>query len=122
MPASWMRRLYQQRSLEALRSTQKQLQEATSEEETPDPDLEQAFRENSVVIASQEERILMLRKALEVQGAAIADNPHYDIQQPPQQSLPPAGPLPQVAASAPPNEDQNGSPNFNNEDSEGIYL
>ncbi|KAG9100458.1 hypothetical protein FRC06_004128 [Ceratobasidium sp. 370] len=104
-----------QNSLQALGSTQRQLQEAIAEEVTPDPELEQALRENSVVIASQEERIVMLRNALEVQGAAIADNPHYDMMQAPSR-------LPPTAASALPSQDPANPPNAHEEDDEGVYL
>ncbi|QRW16155.1 tspO/MBR-related protein [Rhizoctonia solani] len=67
-------------SLRVLSSTQKQLQEAMAAETTPDVDLQEAYRENLEVIGSQEERIVMLRKALEARGAAVADNPHYQDQ------------------------------------------
>ncbi|CAE6424491.1 unnamed protein product [Rhizoctonia solani] len=69
-----------QNSLRVLSATQKQLQDAIASEVTPDVELQQAFQENLGVIGSQEERIVMLRKALEAQGAAIADNPHYQLQ------------------------------------------
>lgn len=61
----------------------------------------------------------MLRKALEAQGAAIADNPHYDIQQPPVQA---PSRLSQTAASALPSENPTNSPNTHEEDDEGVYL
>ncbi|KAF8608012.1 hypothetical protein BDV93DRAFT_285726 [Ceratobasidium sp. AG-I] len=110
-----------QHSLGALASTQKQLQEAINEDDHPDPDLVLAFQENSSVVASQEERIVMLRKALEAQGAAIADNPHYEVQQGP----PPAssGISPQEAASAlQPNNPPSQSDAHEAESSGGIYL
>ncbi|ELU45717.1 tspO/MBR family domain-containing protein [Rhizoctonia solani AG-1 IA] len=66
-------------SLRVLSSTQKQLQEAIAAETTPDVDLQEAYRENLEVMWSQEERIVMLRKALEARGAAVADNPHYQV-------------------------------------------
>jgi hypothetical protein len=70
--------------------------------------------------ASQEERIVMLRKALEAQGAAIADNPHYEVQyqQPPVSVVSPPG-----AASALRTDNSNGQSHAQeDEDSEGIYL
>ncbi|KAG9088783.1 hypothetical protein FS749_001901 [Ceratobasidium sp. UAMH 11750] len=106
-----------QNSLQALGSTQKQLQEAISDEAAPDPEFEQALRENSIVIASQEERIVMLRKALEVQGAAIADNPHYDIRQPPAQA-PPVRATPASLSENPTNPPDA----HDDDDSEGVYL
>ncbi|KAG8687789.1 hypothetical protein FRC12_019111 [Ceratobasidium sp. 428] len=109
-----------QHSLQALGSTQTQLQEAIVGEVSPDPELEQALQENSIVIASQEERIVMLRKALEAQGAAIADNPHYDIQQPP---VPAPARLSQPATSTSPNESVVAPSTLHQEDdSEGVYL
>ncbi|KAB5595485.1 TspO/MBR family domain-containing protein [Ceratobasidium theobromae] len=68
-----------QNSLRVLLSTQTQLQDEIAKQNPPDVDLQQAFQENLEVVESQEERIVMLRTALEAQGAAIADNPHYAI-------------------------------------------
>ncbi|KAG9128211.1 hypothetical protein FRC07_002829 [Ceratobasidium sp. 392] len=111
-----------QHSLQALGSTQMQLQEAIAGESSPDLELEQALQENSVVIASQEERIVMLRKALEAQGAAIADNPHYNLQQPPV----PAPITARPSQTTPPvlsNEDAVNPLNAHGEDdSGGVYL
>jgi len=39
----------------------------------------EAFEENKIVISSQEERISMLRLALENKGLVSHDNPHYDL-------------------------------------------
>ncbi|CEL59687.1 hypothetical protein RSOLAG1IB_03620 [Rhizoctonia solani AG-1 IB] len=101
-----------QNSLRALSSTQKQLQDAMAVDVTPDADLQQAFQENLGVIGSQEERIMMLRKALEAQGAAIADSPHYQVH----------------ASSSPPpvtvSTNERGSDQISNENDEsgGVYL
>ncbi|KAG8949495.1 hypothetical protein FRC03_000322 [Tulasnella sp. 419] len=70
-----------QHSLERLRSTQVQLQEFLKESESPDADLSDAFNENKNVIASQEERIQLLRHALELKGGSVASNPHYAPQE-----------------------------------------
>ncbi|CUA70065.1 hypothetical protein RSOLAG22IIIB_00411 [Rhizoctonia solani] len=108
-----------QNSLRVLTETQKQLQDAISSEPTPDADLQQAFQENLEVIGSQEERIVMLRKALEAQGAAIADNPHYQVQSQPVSSLATA---PHEAASAPVIIRVPGQTSDQGDDSEGVYL
>ncbi|CAE6466880.1 unnamed protein product [Rhizoctonia solani] len=108
-----------QNSLRVLSSTQKQLQDAMALEITPDADLQQAFQENLGVIGSQEERIVMLRKALEAQGAAIAGSPHYQVHTQPN---PPPASMPQVAASVSTNG--RGPEQTSNEDDEsgGVYL
>ncbi|CAE6476334.1 unnamed protein product [Rhizoctonia solani] len=105
-------------SLRVLSSTQKQLQEAMAAETTPDVDLQEAYRENLEVIGSQEERIVMLRKALEARGAAVADNPHYQVHIHPSSLL--ATPS-EVAAPA----SRNGrvhEQTSNEDESGGVYL
>ncbi|KAF8517771.1 hypothetical protein JB92DRAFT_2809546, partial [Gautieria morchelliformis] len=72
-----------QNSLEHLRDTQQQLQESVGAEEHPDPIILQALDENKTVIASQEERVSMLRLALELKGLARHTNAHYDVARPP---------------------------------------
>ncbi|KAF8681229.1 TspO/MBR family [Rhizoctonia solani] len=105
-------------SLKVLSSTQKQLQEAMAAETTPDVDLQEAYRENLEVIGSQEERIVMLRKALEARGAAVADNPHYQVHIHPSSLL--ATPS-EVAAPA--SRDGRVHEQTSNEDeSGGVYL
>ncbi|KAF8709477.1 hypothetical protein RHS03_02931, partial [Rhizoctonia solani] len=105
-------------SLKVLSSTQKQLQDAMAAETTPDADLQEAYRENLEVIGSQEERIVMLRKALEAQGAAVADNPHYQVHVHP--SSLPATPS---EIAAPTSRDGRVHEQTSNEDeSGGVYL
>ncbi|KAF8333611.1 uncharacterized protein EI90DRAFT_2971089 [Cantharellus anzutake] len=70
-------------SLQHLFTTQEQLEEAIGWETEPDPDLLGALQDNRVVIASQTERIGILRVALERKGLASANNPHYDQNIPP---------------------------------------
>ncbi|KAG8691631.1 hypothetical protein FRC11_014383 [Ceratobasidium sp. 423] len=108
-----------QNSLRVLSSTQKQLQDAMGSEAVPDADLQQAFQENLEVIGSQEERIVMLRKALEAQGAAIADNPHYQVQS---QAISSSAAAPHEATSV---STTGGTPEQTTNqdgDSEGVYL
>ncbi|GJJ07617.1 hypothetical protein Clacol_001821 [Clathrus columnatus] len=66
-------------SLQHLRDTQKQLNEEIQNKF--DAILSEAFKENEEVIASQEERILILRLALEHKGSVARDNSHYDLHQ-----------------------------------------
>lgn len=66
-----------QTSLERLRSTQEQLGEEI--QRVPSPTLSEAFQENVSVIGSQEERISILRLALDHKGAIARNNPHYDL-------------------------------------------
>ncbi|KAG9016907.1 hypothetical protein FRB95_000126 [Tulasnella sp. JGI-2019a] len=66
-----------QLSLQHLRDTQAQLSEYLSGPEAGDADLMAAFDENKATIASQEERVQMLRIALERKGATAATNMHY---------------------------------------------
>ncbi|CAL1700788.1 unnamed protein product [Somion occarium] len=63
-----------QNSVERLRATQKELNEAVAE--SPDPDFSKAIEENDIVIGSQEERVSMLKMALTEKG--IPSSPHYD--------------------------------------------
>ncbi|KAH7343655.1 hypothetical protein B0J17DRAFT_643332 [Rhizoctonia solani] len=108
-----------QNSLRVLTETQKQLRDAISSEPTPDADLQQAFQENSEVIGSQEERIVMLRKALEAQGAAIADNPHYQLQS---QAIPSPAAATHEGPSVPVIVGASEQAANQNDDSEGVYL
>ncbi|CAE6442323.1 unnamed protein product [Rhizoctonia solani] len=108
-----------QNSLRILIETQKQLQDAISSEPIPDSDLQQAFRENLEVIGSQEERIVMLRKALEAQGAAIADNPHYQVQS---YTVPSLATAPREATSVPAMAGVSEQTANQGDDSEGVYL
>jgi len=66
-----------QNSLQHLASTQSSLEQHLAAD--PDPDLIQALEENRVVIASQTERIGILRQALDKQGIVSASNAHYDL-------------------------------------------
>ncbi|KAJ1308792.1 hypothetical protein OPQ81_004482 [Rhizoctonia solani] len=107
-----------QNSLRVLSLTQQQLRDAIDSETTPDADLQQAFQENLEVIGSQEERIIMLRKALEAQGAAIADNPHYQVQS---QTVQPLAVASHEAASVSTTGVSEQPTNWNDE-SGGVYL
>jgi len=64
-----------QNSLQHLKRTQTELQEARSS--TPDPDIVEAIKENELVIGSQEERISILKMALMEKGVFISS--HYDL-------------------------------------------
>ncbi|KZW03779.1 hypothetical protein EXIGLDRAFT_599861 [Exidia glandulosa HHB12029] len=75
-----------QHSLELLNKTQKELKQHL--EQSPDPDLEDAVKENEDTIGSQSERILMMRLALEAKGFSKASNPHYDVSTEPQPQQP----------------------------------
>ncbi|KAF8579309.1 hypothetical protein K439DRAFT_1359816 [Ramaria rubella] len=75
-----------QNSLAHLRDTQQQLQESVDSADPPDPEISQAIEENNVVILSQEERVSMLRLALELKGLVNQSNPHYDSPLPPSPS------------------------------------
>jgi len=66
-------------SLQHLGDTQRLLKEHLDETPDKDADLLLAFKENQETIGSQEERIRMLRYALERKGASLASNPHYDL-------------------------------------------
>ncbi|KAL5636791.1 hypothetical protein ACGC1H_000681 [Rhizoctonia solani] len=108
-----------QNSLRVLTETQKQLQDAISSAPTADADIQQAFEENLQVIGSQEERIAMLRKALEAQGAAIADNPHYQVQS---QVISSSVAVPNGAASVPATTGMFEQTTNQSDESGGVYL
>ncbi|KAG2070797.1 hypothetical protein BDR04DRAFT_1017929 [Suillus decipiens] len=63
-----------QNSISHLRRTQEELQEYAE-----DPDVAQAIKENNQTLASQDERIFMLRLALTQRGASNATSAHYDL-------------------------------------------
>lgn len=65
-----------QHSLEHLRKTQDELKEHIAA--SPDPELSAVIEENETVIASQTERVQMMRLALQAKGFTKASNPHYD--------------------------------------------
>ncbi|KAG1829749.1 hypothetical protein EV424DRAFT_386247 [Suillus variegatus] len=54
--------------------TQEELQEYAD-----DPDIAQAIKENNQTLASQDERIFMLKLALTQRGASNATGAHYDL-------------------------------------------
>jgi len=66
-----------QLSIQHLESTQQQLLQYLTGSDADNVDLLEAFKENKATIASQNERIFMLRIALERKGATVAANPHY---------------------------------------------
>jgi len=72
-----------QNSLARLAETQAHLDafvaEAQANAEEMDKDILDAIGDNRVVIASQIERIQILRMALERKGVVRVDNPHYDL-------------------------------------------
>ncbi|KAG2746550.1 hypothetical protein P692DRAFT_20782897 [Suillus brevipes Sb2] len=63
-----------QNSISHLKRTQEELQEYAE-----DPDIAQAIKENNETIASQDERIFMLKLALTQRGASNATSAHYDL-------------------------------------------
>jgi len=67
-----------QNSLQHLKRTQEQLEEATASD--PDPEFTKAIEENSLVIGSQEERINILKMALAEKGVVAGS--HYDLHTP----------------------------------------
>ncbi|KZT36822.1 hypothetical protein SISSUDRAFT_1023661 [Sistotremastrum suecicum HHB10207 ss-3] len=67
-----------QNSLALLNDTQTELQSHLTTD-PPDKDLVEAFQENKAIIDSQNERILMLRLALQSKGGVLASNPHYAL-------------------------------------------
>ncbi|KZS97969.1 hypothetical protein SISNIDRAFT_436715 [Sistotremastrum niveocremeum HHB9708] len=74
-----------QNSLALLNDTQTELQSHLTTD-PPDKDLVEAFQENKAIISnpvqpsdSQNERILMLRLALQSKGGVLASNPHYAL-------------------------------------------
>ncbi|KAG9041863.1 hypothetical protein FS837_011646 [Tulasnella sp. UAMH 9824] len=106
-----------QNSLKHLYSTQTELEPFTSGPEK-DPDFTAAYEENKGTIASQEERITMLRFALERKGASAVSNPHYTL---PDSATPPASSAPAsrpaaANASLPPDD------NPDLDESNGLYL
>ncbi|KAG8984567.1 hypothetical protein FRB90_005223 [Tulasnella sp. 427] len=101
-----------QNSLKHLQSTQTELEPYISGSER-DQDLVNAYEENRQTIASQEERITMLRFALERKGASFAANPHYQLSDATARQEPPASSAP----TAPPTvSDQE------TDDANGLYL
>ncbi|KAF9008979.1 hypothetical protein BDQ17DRAFT_1349302 [Cyathus striatus] len=60
-----------------LKETQITLQDCISSDSPPDPELTKAMEENEVVIGSQEERISILKMALEEKG--VLAGTHYDL-------------------------------------------
>lgn len=69
-----------QHSLLHLRNTQSELKASIDSEVQADPVIVEAFEENKTVISSQEERISMLRLALEQKGVVSRNNPLYDLE------------------------------------------
>ncbi|KAG1720157.1 hypothetical protein EDB19DRAFT_1918186 [Suillus lakei] len=63
-----------QNSISHLKRTQEELQEYAE-----DPDIAQAIKENNQTLASQDERIFMLKLALTQRGASNATSSHYDL-------------------------------------------
>ncbi|KAG1883330.1 hypothetical protein F4604DRAFT_1737600 [Suillus subluteus] len=63
-----------QNSISHLKRTQEELQEYAE-----DPDIAQAIKENNQTLASQDERIFMLKLALTQHGASNATSAHYDL-------------------------------------------
>ncbi|KAG1906503.1 uncharacterized protein F5891DRAFT_1002610 [Suillus fuscotomentosus] len=63
-----------QNSISHLKRTQEELQEYGD-----DPDIAQAIKENNQTLASQDERIFMLKLALTQRGASNATGAHYDL-------------------------------------------
>ncbi|KAG2125370.1 hypothetical protein DEU56DRAFT_916534 [Suillus clintonianus] len=63
-----------QNSISHLKRTQEELQEYAEE-----PDIAQAIKENNQTLASQDERIFMLKLALTQRGASNATGAHYDL-------------------------------------------
>ncbi|KAG1775849.1 hypothetical protein EV702DRAFT_1113371 [Suillus placidus] len=69
-----------QNSISHLKRTQEELQEYAQ-----DPDIAQVIKENNQTLASQDERIFMLKLALTQRGASNATSAHYDL--PPEPEL-----------------------------------
>ncbi|KAG1832312.1 hypothetical protein DFJ58DRAFT_823354 [Suillus subalutaceus] len=63
-----------QNSISHLKRTQEELKEYAE-----DPDIAQAIKENNQTLASQDERIFMLKLALTQRGASNATSAHYDL-------------------------------------------
>jgi len=106
-----------QDSIQRLQATQDELKQFIQEsgDEKPDQDLVDALNENDVVIKSQEERIGMLRIALERKGATHASNPHYAVAS----TVPSQPAVPRVEETR-----ANGATNGNTQgqDDDGLYL
>ncbi|KAI0796710.1 hypothetical protein C8Q75DRAFT_207288 [Abortiporus biennis] len=82
-----------QNSIAHLNTTQDQLHEAI--EASPDDEFTKALRENEIVIASQTERISILKMALAEKG--IPSSEHYDLSIPPHRN-----PVAAATPAAPP--------------------